>query len=977
MFIEFFIVVGLIAWLIVHLIRKRARRARRLDELEASVATLESRLGWLEQRIDLTEQALKPAAARAVEAPAPALRAPAAREVRLEPEPAWQAVGPAEEPGRRVHLPKISEAASRRWRAIEHAFVENWTGILGSVVVVAGVTFVGIYTALRLAPFNRFLLTVAAAAVFIGASFVLGRHENWRTFSAWLRSAGAAILLFACAAAGGLPGLGLQWIEAPTLALAVLLVGIAANLYLAHAGGTQVFASLHVILSLLPLAIVNQGPVTLAVATAVVAFGVLLAFRPRWDRHLLVTLLAGAVFHVSWYWRMGEALGAAGLQWLALASAAVVAGIAVLIPHRGAIVKAGPFHWPLAGQLTAWTGLALAALAYPALTGARSASLAAAGAAAWVLGRRAAGRGVEWLRVTDTLVGQILVVAALLACYQFAPSLPLVLLAVYVESLVFLRLMVPAGRALLGTVATIGAQAAGLVLALAGLAELTAPAAERLVPAGLLLAGTLAGLTAHLFLCRRQARVAATADAAQSLPSSWLALRARELPVVVPGVLAVAALLLLSPGPRMEWVALALGVLLVAGARRSWAPGLAIPTAMVAAGAHVLCWAGALAAPIWPASLAALHLAPLAALAALVLVASRATWLRQGAIYALGADLGLAAWIFLAPVSPLIPPVAWLLLSLVALELANRVAKPYVRPALLCGYLYVAAFAAGYALLVMQTTAYVGPVRARMLIELFGLAALGYWWRYRPRELMAAERLWLRAHPLFLELLLVAVVVVTIVEVPLTWRAASWGTMAVLLMGPPLARRLDARLRPYSLLFYWTSVAMVAAVLGIWQSPGPNWYERPDLTALVAIALQAGYVALSHRWLALESIELTAGFGWLQALSRGLGRRRNLWVYYPFFAGIAMFLFWRFDRSVLTLLWAAEAFGIFALSALLRENQFRYVALAGLGACLIRLVLIDMAEANLGLRGVMFIGVGLLMLGMNAIYNRYRARFGE
>ena len=86
-------------------------------------------------------------------------------------------------------------------------------------------------------------------------------------------------------------------------------------------------------------------------------------------------------------------------------------------------------------------------------------------------------------------------------------------------------------------------------------------------------------------------------------------------------------------------------------------------------------------------------------------------------------------------------------------------------------------------------------------------------------------------------------------------------------------------------------------------------------------------------------------------------------------------LFWRFDRSVLTLLWSAEAFTVFVLSAVLRENQFRYAALAGLGVCLARLLLIDMAEANLGLRGLVFLGVGLLMLGMNAIYNRYRARF--
>jgi uncharacterized membrane protein len=106
-----------------------------------------------------------------------------------------------------------------------------------------------------------------------------------------------------------------------------------------------------------------------------------------------------------------------------------------------------------------------------------------------------------------------------------------------------------------------------------------------------------------------------------------------------------------------------------------------------------------------------------------------------------------------------------------------------------------------------------------------------------------------------------------------------------------------------------------------------------------------------------------------------LGRRRNWFVYYPLFAGIALYLAHRFNHSVLTLLWGLEAFGVFALSAVLRETPFRRVALAGLAACLIRLVLIDMAQANLGLRGVVFIGFGMLMLGMNAIYNRFRARF--
>ena len=36
---------------------------------------------------------------------------------------------------------------------------------------------------------------------------------------------------------------------------------------------------------------------------------------------------------------------------------------------------------------------------------------------------------------------------------------------------------------------------------------------------------------------------------------------------------------------------------------------------------------------------------------------------------------------------------------------------------------------------------------------------------------------------------------------------------------------------------------------------------------------------------------------------------------------------------------------------------------------------VDMAQADLTLRGVVFVGVGLLMLAMNAFYTRFRERF--
>jgi len=207
------------------------------------------------------------------------------------------------------------------------------------------------------------------------------------------------------------------------------------------------------------------------------------------------------------------------------------------------------------------------------------------------------------------------------------------------------------------------------------------------------------------------------------------------------------------------------------------------------------------------------------------------------------------------------------------------------------------------------------------------------------------------------------------------WRPLTWSLVALCLLVPPAVRRIDERLQLYSVIFFWASVANVALIMSTFESPSAHWYDRPDLMSLAAIALQVAYVAASHSRLSPAAAQFPGGLGALDALAKRIAARRNLWVYYPFFAGLAMFLFWRFDRSLLTLLWVVEAFAMFVLSAVLRENQFRHVALAGLAICVGRLLLVDLAEADLGLRGLIFLGVGLLMLGMNAIYNRYRARF--
>ena len=144
----------------------------------------------------------------------------------------------------------------------------------------------------------------------------------------------------------------------------------------------------------------------------------------------------------------------------------------------------------------------------------------------------------------------------------------------------------------------------------------------------------------------------------------------------------------------------------------------------------------------------------------------------------------------------------------------------------------------------------------------------------------------------------------------------------------------------------------------------------------MAIALQTVFVLACRRWLDLERLTEPGGWPLLAWVGGRVARRRNLWLGHPLFIAVAVVLASGYDRALLTLLWTAEALAVYLLGVVLREPQFRQVALVGLGACLLRLLAIDMAQADLGLRGLVFVGVGLLLLALNALVHRFRSRFG-
>jgi hypothetical protein len=593
---------------------------------------------------------------------------------------------------------------------------------------------------------------------------------------------------------------------------------------------------------------------------------------------------------------------------------------------------------------------------------ARAAALAGAAGIALLLARRARQGRVGWLALADGLVGQTLVVAALLSLAPLIADGPLLVGILLLECLLFLGIGVREDSVMVRRIGWWLSVLAALLLALTGMVAGPGSADPT-----------------------RQLQTGAVLTVAAAL-TSWaqLLLERRAVPVPLPPLLGWLAGLLLFAGPAVaapqDWrpgLSLVVMGAFLLGARRWRPPGLVRGVAGAITATHGITWLLLLARAPWPPVDLLQRLLPLIGLAMLLLAAPAGNRQQRLGLALLGADAGLGALLLLDPISPLLPGAAWLLLAAAALEATRRLKGASVRDGLTLSLIYLAGFAAAYLTVIAPSGELVRlgalQLRGRWLIELLAIAVFLRGWFFQAGAELARLTLWRAVQPCFLEAALVGVGLTLHGEISAPWRPVAWSLLALALVSPKLVRLFAVRLQVYGLIVYGLSVAALVAALGL--SPIPAVAGQGQWAGLAAIALQTTFVVTSRRWLELERLQQPGGWPILGWIGRQVAGATNRWLCYPLFVAVAFVLASGYDRSLLTLLWTGEACVIYLLGVVLRERQFRHLALIALGVCLLRLLAIDMAQADLGVRGLVFIGVGLLLLALNAIVHRFRSRF--
>ena len=200
----------------------------------------------------------------------------------------------------------VESAFSLFMKKMEQQFVENWTGILGTAIMVLGIGYLSIYTALKVSPMFRILILWLYAGILVGSYYFLEKKEKWFKTGLWLRSAGASLFLFGCFGASQIPAL--TFITNIPIAYSLIGFGIALNLYVGYIIKQQTFLSLHVILSILILCVIPEKLlITFLLASLTATAGIVLSYKEKWEYHLLIVISGFIIFDI-WFTQGANAL---------------------------------------------------------------------------------------------------------------------------------------------------------------------------------------------------------------------------------------------------------------------------------------------------------------------------------------------------------------------------------------------------------------------------------------------------------------------------------------------------------------------------------------------------------------------------------------------------------------------------------------------------------------------------------------------
>lgn len=888
----------------------------------------------------------------------------------------------------------VSPDKKKQWKTavillkrFEHIFIESWIAVIAVVILVAGISFFGIWASTRISPVFRFWIIVSSAILLGGLSVFAGRYKKFQPLAVWLRSAGAAVYLFAALGAGGIPGI--QWIDSPLMGLLMLITGILVNIILAFVGKNQVFSSLHIILGVVAVSIAPQSVATLIVATIVTFSGITISFRKKWDIQHLISILFYFGFIIFWGFKVDPS---SNFYNVSAVSAVIVTALITLFIHYLRIYADSGFEvTPLIVHLVNWLFLSIGLIKYFPETDYIYIPLFISGVLLFFLAGRAKKLKINWLFATDTLISQLMILLALISLINFDISNFLIIFLILAESLGFLIIIRREKEYLVHTVGFSISSLAAVALLFTGLERFGFDGSTQLwVYCGLFTLSAALMAVWLLYIDRRNTEIVFTGGRIKrkilaNIHKANVNIQGTLVPIFI---LAVYLLILSSDivsdyiGPDTFAAPLFIALLAVKFRLKNWGMRIGIAVYLVLeSGISIIFAAFEVDSSLF--TLIVYYL-PILLMSLSLLVYSLK---KQGGIheripgiYLLTVHLLFLSCFIFKDLSGLLTGLCWLLFAIIYLTLSNtlkpgklagHMTRRLKKGLINGGYLFLFSFVVRFLLFdIHEETIILGTIRAEYLLEITAFTVMGVWF-FLNRSVRLLDLF-------FLEIALAFLIALLFIEVPVTILPAVFMVLSIVLLfiGRFFTKSLS-RLRIVSVFPAWISAFLIAFVTSPYLTPSLSYTDTAWIMSAAAIILQFIYLALFHRTQIPGKGNLPDKLLKLEQPIRKLISGKNIFLYYPVFVSVLFFIIWSFNGAVLTALISFEALLILVLSILVKEDSFRYTALGGIIAVIIRLVFFDLREADFFIKAVAFIIVSVIMLLMNVLYNKFKDRIEE
>lgn len=862
---------------------------------------------------------------------------------------------------------------------------ENWMGVFGSVALVIGAVFFGLTSKIMQLPEARVGILIGASLLLLGISQKIKGLEKWSLLCGWLRSISGAVVLFATLGAGGIQGL--TFIHDPIYALVILCFGIGFNLLLACTTAVQTVASMHVILSIMALCMVPQTVILLPIGTVVAVIGLITAYRSKWDLHLLLIVCSFALLNSVW--STYQTL-APWMHQLALACSVVVAMVGGVI-HYSKKYKSGPFEvLPVVAHITNWLLLAWNILLHAQFFKATPLILGSIAIAGFMLANTAKRKEIRWLFLTDTILSQIIAMAAIVSLANLSVHPLNICILLLMETVLFNGICMIRKNDFLLRIGTCFQFVVCFIAISCTLASI-GNAASLDKSALYLRIGLLTAICwgFHNVVSKRKwtvddVRFCVLGETEPIKPVSLTAIFGTLFFCCFYGFneLAIQCLILCLMG--------GIGLWRKWHEDQSWNLSFLIALTLL----HLKNWRF-LTLVLFnvepsPGVLLRPDMAGLIVLDAFLIFGNMLQFnlwnknLHHFIVYALGMQVALCTYVFTKEISLLIPGVAFLGFSLLALEAGRCIPKrlgdsedlqQHIQESMThIALAFLGLFLIQFVTVNLQIDPIWHGISLRLMTEAIGMLSICYWIAYYPvkkNQTKFAPSLgnWL------VEVCLGFMTLCAMIEVPEAWRPFMWMAAAMsLLLGTNLYN-WPKRLYAYSWVYFVASLIHVAFVTSSLTMPNLFLMERYHLPVVMAILLQFVYASIVHKMPnKIKFLDSSPLPSWLFASISFIYRQSNLMVLLPVFLEIALVFAFNFEKTILTFLWAGLTSLYLSLGLLLKSKISIRIAMTALVLINLRLILYDSIQSDPAVRALVFIGVGALMLGISILYKKYKHR---